>query len=78
MAVAVTQTLLAFRYFGRKGVTLLVLTLGLSLGAVYGGFHYAIDVIAGVITGAAITPLGIRVFGLGARRAVQANAIAPT
>ena len=74
VAVAVTQALLAFRYFGRKGVILASLTFGLALGAVYGGFHYAVDVITGLVIGCVITPLGL----LSVKRRDQANATAPT
>jgi membrane-associated phospholipid phosphatase len=28
-----------------------VLTIGLALGAIYGGFHYAIDALAGAVLG---------------------------
>lgn len=51
VAVAVTQSLLALRLFGRKGSPILAVSMGLALGAVYGGFHYAIDVVAGVLYG---------------------------
>jgi membrane-associated phospholipid phosphatase len=32
-------------------VVVAVLAAGLALGAVYGGYHYAVDVLAGVATG---------------------------
>jgi membrane-associated phospholipid phosphatase len=54
VAVAVTQSLLAFRYFGAKALPLAVLSTGLGVGAIYGGFHYAIDVIAGAVLGGSI------------------------
>src|SRR5690606_8395451 len=34
------------------GIALAVLTLGVAAGAVYGGFHYAIDAVAGLVLGA--------------------------
>ena len=79
VAVAVAQSLLAGRYFGKKGAVLGVLTLGLALGAIYGGFHYAVDVLAGALVGSG-TAMGwmlVRArFERGA--ALQANATAPT
>lgn len=77
VAVSVAQSVLAIRCFGSRGVVLAVLTGGLALGAVYGGFHYALDVLAGALLGLA-TGFG----GLHLMRALapadQANAIAPT
>ena len=78
VAVAVTQTILAMRYLGRAGWLIALLTLGLACGAVYGGFHFAVDVIAGAIVGFALTPLGLRLTNLAAATTLQANATAPT
>ncbi|HUG40279.1 MAG TPA: phosphatase PAP2 family protein [Longimicrobiales bacterium] len=54
MAVAVAQTVAAFRLLPRSGPLLVVATVGLGVGAVYGGFHYATDMIAGTLTGLAV------------------------
>lgn len=79
VAVAVTQSILAIRYFRRRGLVVAALTLGLALGAVYGGFHYAIDVLAGVIFGAVLTVAGLqRAQRLELRATTHANASAPT
>jgi membrane-associated phospholipid phosphatase len=79
VAVAVTQSILAVRYFGRRGLIVGALTAGLALGAVYGGFHYAIDVLAGLVFGVVITIGGLRLAQRLARAgADQANANAPT
>jgi membrane-associated phospholipid phosphatase len=79
VAVAVAQSLLAVRYFGAMGAVIGLLTVGLALGAVYGGFHYAVDVLAGALLGATTSALGIMVASRANRRAtLQANAIAPT
>lgn len=54
VAVGVAQTLGVWRYL-RRGLPLALLsTIGLSVGAVYGGFHYAIDVLAGAVAGLAL------------------------
>lgn len=53
VAVAVTQTLLALRLQPRLGRALVPVTLLLAAGAVYGGFHYAVDALAGAAVGAA-------------------------
>ena len=78
VAVAVTQSILAVRYFGKRGTIIGTLGLGLALGAVYGGFHYAIDVVAGVVVGAVMTLAGLALAKRLATRGSQANAIAPT
>jgi membrane-associated phospholipid phosphatase len=54
VGVSVTQTLVVLRYMPRLAPVAGVLTLGLALGAVYGGFHYAIDAVAGLVLGVAV------------------------
>jgi len=54
MAVMTAQTMMAFRWQRRVGWVLSVLTLLVGFGAVYGGFHYATDMIAGAGVGAGI------------------------
>lgn len=76
VAVAVTQTILAMYFFGARGAWLALVTTGLALGAVYGGFHYAVDVVAGALLGAMTAWLGLSLSG--DRRRAQANATAPT
>jgi membrane-associated phospholipid phosphatase len=79
VAVAVTQSILAVRYFGVRGLHVAVLTVGLGAGAVYGGFHYAIDVFAGALTGLVTTTAALLLFRAKAsRQRAGANAIAPT
>ena len=56
-AVAAAQSMMALRVQRRVGVVASVATLLLSVGAVYGGFHYAIDVLVGVGLGVAIVAL---------------------
>jgi len=51
MAVMVGQTLMAFRWQPRVGWLLAVVSVLVGLGAVYGGFHYATDMLAGAILG---------------------------
>jgi membrane-associated phospholipid phosphatase len=53
-AVAVAQAVVAFRYQRRLGVVVGVASVLLMIGAVYGGFHYAIDIVAGAALGAAV------------------------
>ena len=76
VAVSVAQSVLAIKYFGTRGAVVAVITAGLAAGAVYGGFHYAVDVLAGILLGL-LTAFG----GLRLMRALlpdQAKAIAPT
>lgn len=54
MAVMVVQTVMAFRWQRRMAWALTAVTLLVGVGAVYGGFHYAVDMIAGAGLGGAI------------------------
>ena len=54
VAVAVAQSAMAFRWSRRFGAGVGVVTVLLALGAVYGGFHYAIDAVAGGLIGGAV------------------------
>jgi PAP2 superfamily. len=54
VAVATVQTILAFRRSVRTGLVLCALTSCLGIGAVYGGFHYGVDVLAGALLGATV------------------------
>jgi membrane-associated phospholipid phosphatase len=51
-AVAVAQSIVALRYQRRVGIVVSVTSVLLMIGAVYGGFHYAIDIVAGAAIGA--------------------------
>jgi membrane-associated phospholipid phosphatase len=53
VGVAVAQTITAWRYYRRLVPILALLTIGLACGAVYGGFHYATDALAGAALGGA-------------------------
>lgn len=54
VSVAVVQTLMAWRWQRRLVWLLAPLTLALAFGAVYGGFHYLTDVVAGASLGAVV------------------------
>jgi membrane-associated phospholipid phosphatase len=51
VGVAVTQTLMMGRVMRALVVPAAVLTVGLALGAIYGGFHYATDAVLGGVLG---------------------------
>lgn len=51
VGVSVAQTVLARRYLPKLAVPIAVLAVGLALGAIYGGFHYATDVVPGAALG---------------------------
>jgi len=57
VAVATTQFVMVLQYQRRVGPLVLGISLGLAAGAVYGGFHYAVDVLAGVAVGTLAVPL---------------------
>jgi membrane-associated phospholipid phosphatase len=75
VAVACAQSVLAVRHFGARGAIVPVVTLGLALGAIYGGFHYAVDVVAGAALGISTVIAGLWMLRSGGG---QAKAIAPT
>ena len=54
VAVAVAQSVLMLRHHRAAGLLIASASLLLALGAVYGGFHYGIDVLAGAATGGLI------------------------
>ena len=58
MAVMVAQTMLAMRWQRRTGAVLAVVSVLVGVGAVYGGFHYATDIVAGAVLGSVIA-LGV-------------------
>lgn len=78
VAVATAQSILAWRYFRSRGLGIAVLSLGLGLGAIYGGFHYAIDVVAGAVFGALVVLTSLELVELIDQHAPQAKATAPT
>ena len=79
VAVATTQSILAVIYFGRRGLVAGIVSGLLALGAIYGGFHYAVDVIAGAAVGGIIAAIGLSATrAVGRSRARYANATAPT
>ncbi len=57
VAVAAAQSVMVLTWNRKAGIGLSVLTLLLALGAVYGGFHYGVDAIAGGFVGCAIAML---------------------
>ena len=51
VGVGVAQTLITWKYVPRLAPLIGLLAIGLAVGAVYGGFHYATDAVAGAILG---------------------------
>jgi membrane-associated phospholipid phosphatase len=54
MAVMVAQTLMAFRWQRRVALALVLVSILIGVGAVYGGFHYGVDMVAGALLGGVI------------------------
>ena len=51
VAASVVAALCALRHQRRTGLVVAILTVGLAIGAVYGGYHYGVDIVAGALTG---------------------------
>jgi len=64
VAVAATQTAMVARLLPRLLPLVAVLTVGLAAGAVYGGFHYATDAVAGFALAAVLVAAAPRVRAL--------------
>lgn len=60
MAISVVQTVLALRWQRRVGMVCAVVTMLVGVGAVYGGFHYGVDMLAGAALGAMLATLSSR------------------
>ena len=60
MALMTAQAGLALRFQQKMGLLLAVAALGVGVGAVYGGFHYAADMAAGAVVGLASAWLALR------------------
>jgi membrane-associated phospholipid phosphatase len=68
VGVSFAQAALAFSLLPRVAPLVLLLSTGLAVGAVYGGFHYAIDALCGLAFGLllfALAPRVARWFGAG-------------
>jgi len=57
VGVAFAQTALVFLFWRRAAPVLLLASSGLALGAVYAGFHYATDALAGLLLGLLLVAL---------------------
>jgi membrane-associated phospholipid phosphatase len=57
VAVAAVQAVVLWRTHRVLGAIVAAATVAIGLGAVYGGFHYAIDAVAGAALGAALGTL---------------------
>jgi|SRR5579884_1977675 len=54
MAIATVQAVLATRWQPRVAILLWLVAATIGVGAVYGGFHYGVDMVAGLILGGAV------------------------
>jgi membrane-associated phospholipid phosphatase len=68
VAGAVSVALVAFRFSRRLSYALGVIALSTVVATVYGGFHYAIDAVAGLVFGVVIGLAGPRVHAAISRR----------
>ena len=63
MALMTAQARLALRFQRKMGVLLTLAALGVGVGAVYGGFHYAVDMAAGALVGLAGAWFALKCYG---------------
>jgi membrane-associated phospholipid phosphatase len=68
VAASVAAWFVCRRYMRRLSWLVFVIAAGIVIGTVYGGFHYAIDALAGLIIGSAGGVLGPRLHGWIERR----------
>lgn len=62
MSVATVQAVLAYRYMRPFFPLFVLVALGVGLGAVYSGFHYATDMVVGAFTGLVLGMLMPRLY----------------
>ena len=67
VAASVVASLCALRFQPLAGIVVAILTAGLAVGAVYGGFHYGVDVLAGLMIGVVCYVLAMAVLPMQAR-----------
>ncbi len=63
VGVAVAQTWIAWRWLPRVAPVVTALSVGLAVGAVYGGFHYLTDVVVGALFGLLVVVVALRWHG---------------
>lgn len=73
VAIALAQTLSSLRWRRSFGIGVAITTGLLATGAVYGGFHYATDILAGTVVGAATWWVAWRIETTRMRRALSAG-----
>jgi len=61
VGVGVAASFVAWRHLRPLAPVVALLTVGLALGAVYGGFHYGVDALAGAALGAGLAGVAPRV-----------------
>jgi membrane-associated phospholipid phosphatase len=62
VGIGVAQTVIVARFLPRLTPIVALLAIGLALGAIYGGFHYAIDAVAGLVLGLAVVLVAPRLY----------------
>lgn len=76
IAASLVAAACALRFQRAVGVVVAILTCGLAVGAVYGGYHYAVDMLAGTVVAALALALA-RVSSFAALRTTRTPPPAP-
>jgi len=77
MALMTAQAALALRFQRKMGMLLTLAALGVGVGAVYGGFHYAVDMAAGALVGLASAWLALKCHGSLGKDALDGRLVPP-
>lgn len=60
MAITAAQAVATLVFLRPVGIVVALIGAGLGVGAVYGGFHYAVDMVVGLVGGVATATLALR------------------
>lgn len=77
VAASLVAAACALRFQRPLGIVIAILALGLSVGAVYGGYHYAVDVVAGVATAVVAVVIARRLESAAGPPGISRRAAAP-
>jgi membrane-associated phospholipid phosphatase len=63
VAVAIVIMIFCLKYFKKVGILVVMMNIGMTLGAIYGRYHYISDAVAGALIGVCASCLVLKYFG---------------